>query len=71
VNDRSWTTHLLDRLVPASPARDGVRLPPVRQRAFWAVQGLILAIAVAHTLLARNGFPAALYLCLLYTSRCV
>lgn len=59
---RSWTTRVLDRLVPASPVRDGVRLPPVRQRAFWAVQGLILAIAVVHTLLARNGFPAALYL---------
>jgi PAS domain S-box-containing protein len=63
VNDhRSWTTRLLDRLVPGSPARDGVRPPPVRQRAFWAVQGLILAIAVVHTLLERNGFPAALYL---------
>jgi len=63
VNDRrSWTTRVRDRLVPASPAREGVRLPPVRQRAFWAVQGLILVIAIVHTLLARNGFPPALYL---------
>lgn len=58
----SATRGVLQHLVPASPAREGVRLPPVRQPPFWGVQGLILAIAVVHTLLARNGFPAALYL---------
>jgi len=34
----------------------------VRRRAFWAVQGLILAIAIVHTLLVRSGLPAALHL---------
>lgn len=43
----------------------GVGLPPVRQRAFWAVQALVLVIAVAHTLLETVGrmqLPLALYL---------
>lgn len=53
---------LLGRLVPASPVREGVGLPPVRQRAFWAVQVLTFAIAFVHTILVRNGFPEALYL---------
>lgn len=56
---RRWR---LARLVPAHPARDGVRLPPVRQRAFWAVQGLTFAIAFVHSIIARNDAPDALYL---------
>ncbi|MEW5990405.1 MAG: ATP-binding protein [Chloroflexota bacterium] len=35
-------------------------LPPVRERAFWAVQVLTLVIAAAHTLLLQVGFPEAL-----------
>jgi signal transduction histidine kinase len=50
------------RLAPTSPVREGVRLPPLRQRAFWAVQALTFAIAFIHTALVRSGFPAALYL---------
>ena len=52
-------------LLPASSTREGVRLPPLRQRAFWAVQALTFAIALAHTLVEPNGagvFPQALYL---------
>lgn len=60
--DRPWATRLLDRFIPSSPDSDGVHLPPVRRRAFWAVQGLILAIAIVHTLLVRSGLPAALHL---------
>jgi PAS domain S-box-containing protein len=60
-----WTRRLMAYLVPISPIRDGVRLPPVRQRAFWAIQALVFAIALAHTLVEPNGaglFPQALYL---------
>ena len=60
-----WTPRLMPYLVPSSPTRDGVRLPPVRQRAFWAIQALTFAIALAHTLVEPNGpglFPQALYL---------
>lgn len=42
-----------------------VAQPPIRRRAFWAVQALVLLIAVAHTLLetaARVEFPPELYL---------
>jgi len=42
-----------------------VRLPPIRRRDFWAVQGLVLVIAGTHTLLETVGridFPLALYL---------
>ncbi|NJD29531.1 MAG: PAS domain-containing protein [Chloroflexi bacterium] len=55
----------LARLSPSTPksqGHEGVRLPPLRQRAFWAVQALTFAIAFAHTVLARLGFPEALYL---------
>ena len=40
-------------------------LPPVHRREFWAVQGLVLAIAAGHTLLEttwRAADPTALYL---------
>src|SRR3990172_2857271 len=47
---------------PTPPPRGGGRLPPLRQRAFWAVQALTFAIAFIHTVLVRSGFPAALYL---------
>lgn len=63
--DRRWTRRLLAHLVPASPSGEGVRLPPVRQPAFWAVQALALAIALVHTLVEPNGtgvFPQAWYL---------
>jgi len=53
---------LLARLLPATPAREGVRMPPLRQRAFWAVQVLTFAIAFIHTFLVRSGFPEALSL---------
>ncbi len=59
---RGLALRVLERLLPASPAHDVMRLPPVRQRAFWAVQGLTLAIALVHSLLARNGLPEALHL---------
>lgn len=39
--------------------------PPIRRRAFWAVQGLVFLIAAAHTLLETVGqiaFPFELYL---------
>jgi PAS domain S-box-containing protein len=39
--------------------------PPIRRRAFWAVQGLVLLIATVHTLLETVGqiaFPFELYL---------
>jgi len=42
-----------------------VRLPPIRRRDFWAVQGLVLVIAATHTLLETVGrveFPLELYL---------
>lgn len=32
-----------------------VRLPPIRRRDFWAVQGLVLVIAATHTLLETVG----------------
>lgn len=51
---------VLARLIPATPVRAGVALPPVRQRAFWAVQALTFAIAFIHTFLLRSGFPEAL-----------
>lgn len=57
---RDSRRRLLARLLPASPAGEGVGLPPVRQRAFWAVQVLTFAIAFAHTILLRSGFPEAL-----------
>lgn len=60
-----WSApRMLARLIPASPVRAGVALPPVRQRAFWAVQALTFAIAIVHTVLLRNGFPEALDLVL-------
>lgn len=59
---RRWTGPLLAHLVPASPLRESVSLPPVRQRPFWAVQVLVFAIAFAHTLLERHEFPEGLYL---------
>ncbi len=40
-------------------------LVPIRRRAFWAIQALVLGIAAAHTLLEsvdRSALPAALYL---------
>jgi signal transduction histidine kinase len=46
-------------------ARFPVRLPPLRRPAFWAVQGLVLLIAVAHTSLETIGrveLPEPLYL---------
>src|SRR3990172_3945648 len=58
--DRPWTVRLLGSLLPWSPGREGVRLPPVRQPEFWAVQVLTFAIALLHTFLLRNGFPEAL-----------
>ena len=42
-----------------------VRLPPIRRRDFWAVQGLVLVIAGTHTALETLGrveFPPELYL---------
>src|SRR3990172_9532184 len=60
-----WTRRIMPYLFPISPTRNGVRLPPVRQRAFWAIQALTFAIALAHTLVEPNGpglFPQALYL---------
>jgi len=42
-----------------------VRLPPIRRRDFWAVQGLVLVIAGTHTVLETLGgveFPPELYL---------
>ncbi len=59
-----WPTAVLAHLTPASPMGEGVRLPPVRQRAFWAVQFLTFVIAVVHTVVELNGtglFPEALY----------
>jgi PAS domain S-box-containing protein len=56
----AWAAQLLARLFPASPVRAGVALPPVRQRAFWVVQALTLAIAFVHTILLRGGFPETL-----------
>lgn len=58
--DRRWIGRFLGSLLPWSPGDEGVRLPPVRQRAFWAVQVLTFAIALLHTVLLRNGFPEAL-----------
>jgi PAS domain S-box-containing protein len=58
--DGRLAPRLLARLVPASPVRAGVSLPPVRQRAFWAVQVLTFAIAFLHTFLLGSGFPEAL-----------
>jgi signal transduction histidine kinase len=43
----------------------GLEIPPVRRRAFWGVQGLVLLIAGTHTLLETVGrvhFPPPLYL---------
>lgn len=62
IRDRHIAAPFLAHLVPASPVRDTVRLPPIRQQAFWGVQVLTLAIASAHTWLAINGLPQALYL---------
>lgn len=62
---RRWTQRLLAHVVPASSPGEGVRLPPVRQPAFWAVQVLALTIALAHTLVEPAGtgvFPQAWYL---------
>lgn len=45
------------------PAR--VAPPPIRRRAFWVIQGLVLLIAATHTWLETAGrvtFPAELYL---------
>ncbi len=59
---------------PVAPARASterllrplrVSLPPIRRREFWTVQALVLAIAVAHTLLEtvlRVELPGPLYL---------
>jgi PAS domain S-box-containing protein len=56
----AWATRFLARLMPPTPVRAGVALPPVRQRAFWVVQALTFAIATVHTVLLRSGFPEAL-----------
>lgn len=60
--DRRWALPFRARIVPRSPISEGARLPPVRQRAFWAVQVLTFAIAAVHTLLGRVNFPEALEL---------
>lgn len=42
-----------------------VRLPPIRRRDFWAVQGLVFVIAGTHTVVETMGrveFPPELYL---------
>ncbi len=58
--DEPLASRLMARLVPASPVHAGISLPPVRQRAFWAVQLLTIAIAFVHTFLLQNGFPETL-----------
>ncbi len=43
----------------------GIGIPPLRRRAFWAVQALVLAIAATHTFVEtvlRVEFPPPLYL---------
>ena len=58
--DRGLTAGFPSNLVPWPPRQEGIRLPPVRQRAFWAVQILTFAIALLHTVLLQNGFPEVL-----------
>lgn len=58
--DGRSAARVVPRPVSASPARAGIGLPPVRRRAFWAVQVLTFVIAFAHTLLLQNGFPETL-----------
>lgn len=52
--DGRLASRMLARLVPA------IGFPPVRQRAFWAVQVLTFGIAFVHTILLQSGFPEAL-----------